>query len=190
MDYESIKAEVEKVLSARRFKHSASVADTAAALAEKYGGDADEARLAGILHDITKELSPEEHMKLVRKYNITLDEDEKAAPKLWHAITAPPLLKERFGVSDAIASAVRYHTTGRADMSLLEKIIYLADYMEPSRDFDGVEKLRRLTFENLDDALRLALRMSVEEVKRSGKKVHKNTLEALMYMEGLKKPED
>ena len=179
MDYESIKAEVKKALSARRFKHSVGVADTAAALAEKYGGNADEARLAGILHDITKELSPEEHMKLVRKYNITLDEDEKDSPKLWHAITAPPFISDRCGVSDAIADAVRYHTTGRAGMSLLEKIIYLADYMEPSRDFDGVEELRRLTYENLDDAMRLALRMSVEEVKRGGKKVHKNTLEAL-----------
>ncbi|MBQ3378531.1 MAG: bis(5'-nucleosyl)-tetraphosphatase (symmetrical) YqeK [Clostridia bacterium] len=183
MDYDSIKHIVSLELSEKRFRHSLGVADTAVKLARKCGWDEDEARLAGILHDITKELPPAKQMELVREYDIMLDDDEKDTPKLWHAITAPPLLLERFGVSKDVARAVRYHTTGRADMSLLEKIIYLADYVEPMRDFDGVEELRKLAFEDIDEAMKLALKMSAEEVRRNGKKVHKNTLEAIEFME-------
>ncbi|MBQ1334639.1 MAG: bis(5'-nucleosyl)-tetraphosphatase (symmetrical) YqeK [Clostridia bacterium] len=182
MDYESIVKIVSESLSEKRFKHSEGVADTAVKLARQYGWDENEARLAGILHDITKELGPDEQKALMEKYSITLDEDEKDAPKLWHAITAPPYISERFGVSEDVARSVRYHTTGRAGMSLPEKIIYLADYVEPMRDFDGVEKLRKLTFSDIDEAMKLALRMSAEEVRRNGKKVHHNTLEAIEFM--------
>ena len=87
-----------------------------------------------------------------------------------------------FGVSDEVYSAIRWHTTGRAGMTLLEKVIYLADYIEPTRDFEGVEALRELCYVNIDDALLLGLRMSVEDIRSYGEEPHKRTLEAIEFM--------
>ena len=127
MDYESVKYVVSQRLSEKRYKHSLGVADTAAQLAKQYGEDEEVARIAGILHDITKELSDKEQADIIKKYKIKLDDVEKNEPKLYHAITAPFYLRSCVHVNDSIINAIRYHTTGRANMSLLEKIIYLAD---------------------------------------------------------------
>lgn len=185
MDYESVKYVVSQRLSEKRYKHSLGVADTAAQLAKQYGEDEEVARIAGILHDITKELSDKEQADIIKKYKIKLDDVEKNEPKLYHAITAPFYLRSCVHVNDSIINAIRYHTTGRANMSLLEKIIYLADYIEPGRNFDGVEKIRKLAFQDINKALREALEMSVQEVQSKGKVVHKNTLEAIEFLDNL-----
>lgn len=185
MDYESVKYVISKRLSEKRYKHSLGVAEIAEKLARKYGEDEKTARMAGILHDVTKELSEKEQAELIKKYKIKLDDVEKNEPKLHHAITAPVYLKNCIRLPDNVVNAIRYHTTGRANMSLLEKIIYLADYIEPSRNFEGVEELRELAFNDINEALRRALEMSVEEVKRNGKTVHKNTIEAIEFLDNL-----
>ena len=92
------------------------------------------------------------------------------------------MLFRSFGVPDEVYDAIRWHTTGRAGMALLEKVVYLADYIEPTRDFEGLDSLRRLCYENIDDAMILGLRMSVDDIKSYGEEPHKRTLEAMEYL--------
>ena len=137
----------------------------------------------GLLHDCTKKLEMEEQMALVRKYDIPLDELEQKALKLLHAKTGAEIARDVFGVDDEIYRAIQWHTTGRADMSLLEKVMYLADYIEPTRDFPGVDELRRTVYEDLDRGLAMGLSMTVEEMHERGNPVHSATLAALKYLE-------
>ena len=103
--------------------------------ARRWGADADLAAEAGILHDITKKLDTPEQLELCRRYGCTLTQEDLDSPKTIHAITGALVARDQFGVGDAVYSAIRWHTTGRADMRLLEKIVYMADYMEPTRTF-------------------------------------------------------
>ena len=113
-----------------------------------------------------------------------LDELEQRALKLLHAKTGAALARDVFGADDEIYNAILWHTTGKANMTLLEKVIYLADYIEPSRDFDGVEDLRKVVWEDLDKGLEMGLAMTVEEMEQMGNPVHHNTLQALEYLRG------
>lgn len=167
----------------QRVAHVVGCSRTAKALAEQYGADARAAERAGILHDVTKALSAEEQLKLCERYATILDNFERENPKLLHAKTGAAVAKAVFGESDEVYSAIYWHTTGKADMSTLEKIVYLADYMEPNRDFDGVEELRRLTGENLDAAMRLGLQMTIAQLKERGRQIDKNSRAALRFLE-------
>ena len=168
-------------LKPKRIPHVAGCEREAAALAMRWGEDAGDAAEAGILHDITKKLSMDEQLILAEKYGIVFDKFERENIKLTHAITGAALSKELFGVPERIYSAIRWHTTGRADMTLLEKIIYIADYIEPTRDFEGVERLRQLAYEDIDSAMALGLRMSLEELRQSGIEPHGATVSALAW---------
>ena len=150
-------------------------------LAKLWGEDPEKAAVAGILHDSTKNLSYDEQLILCDKYGIILDNAQRENPKLLHAITGAALAKDRFGVSEEISQAIRWHTTGKPDMNTLEKIIYLADYIEPTRDFEGVERLRELAYEDLDAALALGLEMSLEELRRQNVEPHRDTVEACLW---------
>ncbi|MBQ9685751.1 MAG: nicotinate (nicotinamide) nucleotide adenylyltransferase [Oscillospiraceae bacterium] len=165
-------------LSANRVAHVTGVESQAVMLAMRWGEDPDTAAVAGILHDITKSFDAEKQLKLCDKYGIMLQDAERETPALLHARTGAALARELFGVSDEIYSAIRWHTTGKPDMTTLEKIIYLADFTEPTRDFDGVEELRELSFEDLDKAMALGLRMSIEEIRARGAEPFSDTLEA------------
>ncbi len=123
----------------------------------------------------------DEQLILCDKYGIILDNAQKENPKLLHAITGAALAKDMFGVSEEISQAIRWHTTGKPDMTTLEKIIYLADYIEPTRNFDGVEQLRELAYEDLDKALALGLEMSLEELRRQNVEPHRDTVEACLW---------
>ena len=168
---------------ASRVQHVIGCSRTAARLAELYGENPDTARRAGILHDITKALSGEEQLHLCEKYAIILNQFERQHPKLLHAKTGAAVAKYVFGEPEIVSDAINWHTTGKANMTLMEKIVYLADYMEPNRDFEGVEKLRSLTFENLDAALHLGLQMSVDQLNRRGLEIDPNSLAALHSLE-------
>ncbi len=171
-------------LKAKRIPHVLGTEQTAKALAEKYGADVHKARFAALLHDSTKRLSMEEQLALCEHYHIELDELEQHALKLLHAKTGAALARDVYGADDEIYNAILWHTTGKADMALLDKVIYLADYIEPNRDFDGVEDLRRVVWEDLDRGLAMGLAMTVEEMEERGNPVHHNTLEALDYLRG------
>lgn len=171
-------------LKAKRCAHVLGTAATAVKLAEKYGADAHRAEVAGLLHDCTKKLSMAEQLALCERYGIVLDELEKKALKLLHAKTGAALARDVFGVDDEIYNAILWHTTGKPNMTVLEKVIYLADFIEPTRDFPGVDTLRRTVWENLDRGLLMGLEMTVEEMQEMGSPIHVNTLTARDYLRG------
>ena len=176
-----LRARAYKFLKPARVPHVAGCEHEAVKLAERWGEDPGDAAEAGILHDITKKLSMPEQLKLAEKYGIVFDTLERGNIKLTHAVTGAALSRELFGVTDRVYGAIRWHTTGRPGMTLLEKIIYLADYIEPTRDFEGVEPLRALAYEDIDAAMALGLRMSLDELAAAGITPHGDSLEALRW---------
>ena len=166
------------MLKPKRIAHVRGCEQEAVALAERWGADRDDAAEAAILHDCTKKEDLAGQLALCEKYGYAPDEREAQSEKLLHAKTGAALAKAEFGVSDAIAEAICWHTTGKPDMTKLEKIIYLADYIEPTRDFEGVAPLRALAYEDLDRAMLLGLEMSIREIRSYGAEVHANTLRA------------
>ena len=169
-------------LKPKRVAHVLGTEQEALRLARRYGVDEDEACVAALLHDCTKKLSIEEQLALCEKYGVKLDDLQRSALKLQHAITGAEIARDVFGVSDAVYEAIRWHTTGKADMTALEKVIYLADYIEPTRDFLGVEELRCAVYEDLDRGLLLGLEMSIQEMENWGNPVHEDTLRARDFL--------
>ena len=171
-------------LKHKRIPHVLGTEQEAIRLAQRYGADVEKARRAALLHDCTKKLEMEEQLALCETYGMELDELEQVALKLLHSKTGAAIARDVFGVDDEIYSAIYYHTTGRAGMTLLEKIIYLADYIEPTRDFPDVDVLRKACYEDLDKGLLLGLEMSIEEMQRMGNPVHHATVEARDALKG------
>ena len=171
-------------LKHKRIPHVLGTEQEAIRLAQRYGADVEKARVAALLHDCTKKLSMEEQLALCEKYGIQLDELEQKALKLLHSKTGAAIAKDVFGVDEEIYSAIWYHTTGHANMTRLEKIIYLADYIEPSRDFPGVDELRSVCYEDLDRGLLKGLEMTIEEMTAMGNPVHHATIEARDALKG------
>ena len=165
----------------KRRPHAAGCCETAIRLAERWGCNSDEAARAGILHDITKALNSREQLILCRKYDIVLDRFTEENEKLLHAVTGAEVARSVFGESEAVCSAIRWHTTGKPEMTALEKIIYLADLIEPGRSFDGVEALRMEAERDLDRAMELALERSVSYVRSNHSPVHPDSLTALLW---------
>lgn len=176
-----LREKVMPYLEPRRVAHVAGCESEAVLLAMHWGEDPEKAAVAGILHDITKKESAAQQLILCEKYGIILDNAEKRNPQLLHARTGAALAKELFGIPDEVEGAIRWHTTGKPDMTLLEKILYLADYIEPTRDFEGVEKLRELAFENIDEAMALGLTMSLEEIRSRNTEPFRDTVEAALW---------
>ena len=120
----------------------------------------------------------EEQLKICRQYGIVLDDLEQKAVKLLHSKTGACIARGVFGQPDAVYDAIFWHTTGKADMTTLEKVLYIADYMEPNRDFDGVERLRHLAYTDLDKAMLLGVEMTIQEMQQRQVPLHTNTLQA------------
>lgn len=167
-------------ISEKRYLHTSGVEETAVLLCSKYGGDEKKVRIAALLHDITKEFDYERQLQIVEEFGIILDEVEKNEPKLLHSITASALAKNEFNIDDEdILNAIRYHTTARKNMTVIEKVIYLADYIEPNRDFDGVKELRKIILKDINEGMVSSLIFSVCEVANKRRMVHPNSLYAL-----------
>ena len=182
-------AELERVvirlLNPNRVAHVLGCRDTAVALAKRWGADVTDAARAGILHDCTKYLDLAEQLKLCDEYGIVLDDLEQKAVKLLHSKTGAAIARHVYGAPDEVCDAIYWHTTGKADMTLLEKVLYLADYIEPSREeFPGLKELRRLAYEDLDQALLLGCRLTIEDMEERGVPVHTNTLQARDWLKG------
>ncbi len=169
------------MMRAKRIAHVRGTEAEAVRLALRWGADAEKARRAAILHDCTKYYSLEEHLALCRRYGLPLDSLERTAEKLLHAKTGALLARHMFGQDDEIYCAIFYHTTGRAGMSLLEKVLYMADYIEPNRDFPEVEALRGLAYTDLDRAVAMGALLSIREMEEMGRSVHRNTRDAYDY---------
>ena len=173
---------VVSLLNPNRVRHVLGCRDTAVALAERWGADVTDAARAGILHDITKAIDGPLQLTLCDAYGKLLDDFSKRYPRTLHALTGAMVAQRIFGENPAVVSAIESHTTGKANMTLLEKIIYVADYMEPNRDFPGVEKLRELAFSDLDGALKLGLEMTLEHLKAQGAEVSPASRSALDWL--------
>ena len=170
------------LLKPNRVKHVLGCRDTAVALAKCWGADETDAARAGLLHDITKALDGPLQLTLCEAYGIVLDDFSRKNTKTLHALTGSLVAGRIFGENDAVVSAIESHTTGKANMCLLEKIIYVADYMEPNRDFPGVDELRKLAFTDIDGALKMGLEMTLQVLRQEGRELSPESLEALYWL--------
>ena len=170
------------LLNPNRVAHVLGCRDTAVELAKHWGADPVDAARAGILHDITEAIDGPLQLTLCGTYGKILSDFSKQYPKTLHALTGSMVAQRIFGENKAVVSAIAHHTTGKADMSLLEKIIYVADYMEPNRNFPGVETLRELAYRDITAALKLGLEMTLEHLKNQGNEVSPESREALAWL--------
>ena len=179
---ERLEGVVLSLLNPDRIRHVLGCRDTAVALAKRWGADETDAARAGILHDITKALDGPLQLTLCDAYGKMLTDFSRKYPKTLHALTGSLVAERIFGENPQVVSAICHHTTGRAGMNLLETIIYVADYIEPNRDFPGVERLRELAFSDIDAALKLGLEMTLEHLKEQGGEVSPASRQALDYL--------
>ena len=156
LSFDEIQVSVSGWLSKKRFKHTLGVVESATHLAELYGVDVEQARLAALLHDCAKELPLKEMQNLVSAESYEADQELLSNGNLLHGLAGMIRAKQEFSISDAdVLEAIRVHTTGKVHMSKLDKVIFLADYIEPNRDFPGVDELRKVAEQNLDKAVLL-----------------------------------
>lgn len=176
MDYEEV---IKPLLSEKRYYHSVCVSKSATDLAKRYGADAEKAAVAGILHDIMKDVAPDEQLKMMTRYDIVLSDVERNAQKLWHAMLGAAYLENKLGITDReILDAVRYHTTGRANMTVLDKVLFIADFISPDRDYDGVENMRNAAEISLEQAIVEGMTFSMIDLARRYKAIHPDTVAA------------
>ena len=178
-----LEAVAQGLMKEKRFHHAQGVRDTCIALAKRWGADETDAGRAGMLHDITKALDGPLQLTLCSAYGKMLDDFSRENPKTLHAYTGALVARDIFGENENVVSAIRSHTTGKPNMNLLETIVYVADYMEPSRDFPGVEKLRELAFSDIYGALKLGMEMTLDHLKEQGSEISPETREALNWLE-------
>lgn len=165
MAYDDYKLLLKNKLSDYRYLHCLNVSNEASILARKYGADVEKAKVAGLLHDITKELSDNEQLKIIYDGGIILTEVEKNSPKLWHAISGMVYLRDNLGINDAdILNAVRYHTTARKHMSVLEKVIFLADFTSADRKYEDVDVIREKSKNSLEDGMMYGLKFTINRI--------------------------
>ena len=180
LSMEELERVVTTLVHPNRIAHILGCSDTAIALAKRWGADETDAARAGLLHDITKALDGPLQLTVCREYGMVLDAFSRENPKTLHAHTGAMVAKRIFGENDAVVSAIDSHTTGKAGMNTLEKIIYIADYVEPNRKFPGVEELRTAAFEDVDRAMEMGLEMTLDLLKKEGKVISKASQEALL----------
>ena len=176
---ERYKREIRGLLSDRRYNHSLAVAKQAVRLAERYGADRERAELAGILHDCCKEMKSDSLLHILRGSGIILDNDFLVSRGIWHAFAAAEWVQREYGIRDeAVISAIRWHTTGRAGMTLLDKVVYLADLTSEDRDYPDVNLARAIVLRDLDEAMRYALAFFIKEAAGNLEVIYPRTLAA------------
>lgn len=178
-------------LSKKRYQHSLNVAAEAERLAVRYGfKDTQKAYMAGLIHDICKEIPKEEQLSMVKSSLMDITDVETVTPPLYHAIAGAWYAETVLGVHDAdVLNAVRYHTVGRAGMSRLEEIIYLADLISEDRSYKDVNKMRKYAYQSIEKAMLEALRFSVTDVVSKGSMLPRHTIEAYNYYVAARKKE-
>ncbi|GGK18236.1 hypothetical protein GCM10010965_09120 [Caldalkalibacillus thermarum] len=173
LNREEMFAQVKKVLTPHRYQHTIGVWQTAVRLAERYGADVEKAEAAAIFHDYAKYRPEGEMRKLIETVREIPNDLVEYNKELWHAFVGAYVVKHEVGLQDEeVLAAIRYHTTGRTGMTPLEKVVYLADYIEPGRSFPGVDDVRRTAEEDLDRAVYMALERTIRFLEERGEKVY------------------
>lgn len=183
--------EMKSVLKGRmnehRFEHSMNVAKRAVFLAEKYGADTEKAYFAGLIHDICKGIPQDEQLAIIKNEGVELDGDTLASPALWHSIAGAIYAEHELGVTDEdVLNAIRYHTSGRGGMSILEKVIYMADLTSAERNYPDAEYTRSLTDKNLGEGIAYGVRWIAGDLERRGLPKGKDTEALLKEYENIK----
>lgn len=177
MNLDEYKKIIKSRMSEYRYTHSKNVSKEAVRLAKKYGADEEKAAIAGILHDITKETPKEEQLQIMTDSGIILDNVQKNSSKLWHGISGNVYIRDVLKITDDdILNAVRYHTTGRANMSLLEKIIFVADFTSAERDYSGVKTMRNKVDKSLEAAMLYGLQFTLKDLSKRAMIIHPDAL--------------
>lgn len=180
-----MKEKLKKTLSEKRYAHCMGVCDEAVKIARKYGEDEEKAYIAALLHDCAKGFDIDTQIKLCNEYGIELDDITLKCPAVIHAPLGAVIAQKEYGIDDAeILVAIRVHTVGKENMSLLDKIIYIADMIEPNRSYDGVEELRKTAYEDIDTAFTAGLKQSIVFNAKRNKIIHPDTIIAWNYILG------
>lgn len=172
-----IKERLKKTLPEKRYIHSLGVADEAKRLADLYGADADKAYLAGLLHDCAKGIPTSEQAAECDRRGVKIDEWTRNCPPVIHGFLGAEIAKTEYGITDeAVLNAIKYHTVGAANMTLLEKIIYIADMTEVNREFPGVDILRERVNESIDGAIKESIKQQLEFNMAKDGIIHPNVI--------------
>lgn len=177
MQESEIKYSLQQKLTPKRYKHSLGVSETAGMLAERFGAAADQARLAGLLHDCARDFSDEELLQAALRLGFDVTVLERHMPVLLHAPLGAVIAQKQYQVSDAaVCQAICLHTTGGPGMTMLDKILYLADVIEPGRNFSGVDTLRQMAEQDLEKAVLAALDQSILYMVHKAGAIHPDTI--------------
>jgi predicted HD superfamily hydrolase involved in NAD metabolism len=178
MTFDKMRENLKLTLSRGRFRHSEEVMNDAIRLAEFYKVNIEKARIAGLLHDCARDAGKDEIYKVLEKYNVVLDDIQKKTPVLLHSILGSFYAKEYYGVEDKeILDAIYWHTTGRAGMTMLEKIIFVADYIESGRNFEGVEEARKQAYKDIERCIVICCDSTIRYILQKGKLLHPYIIE-------------
>ncbi len=178
MTIDEMRDKLKLALTEKRYNHSIGVMKTAVSLARLYGANIEKTSVAALLHDCAKNYSKAEMFELCEKYHVELDPISQYSTGLIHGFLGAVIARELYDVNDPeIYDAIYYHTVGKPDMSLITKIIYIADGIEPNRDYDGVERIRETAFEDIDRALILQIDSTLKSVISRGGLIHTNTID-------------
>ncbi|WP_040210747.1 bis(5'-nucleosyl)-tetraphosphatase (symmetrical) YqeK [Clostridium polynesiense] len=178
-----IKEYLKENTSENRYIHILGVVETSQSLADRYGADRDKAALAAYIHDAAKHLPGDKLIKLIEDKGFKLTSEDKAMPQLLHGPAGAIIAEELMGIKDReVLDAARYHTTGKENMNLLEKIVYIADLIEPSRDYPGVKHLRELALKDIDKALLQAFDNTIKHIIDRGLLIHSDTIKSRNYI--------
>ncbi len=174
---EKIKKDLKENLSEYRYLHSLRTMEEAVHLAEHYGYDVKEAALSALAHDRAKELSDMQEKQIIHKYHLETLKGE--CPRIKHAYLGAVLAKEKYGFTDVMADAIASHSTGKKNMNVLEKIVFLADKIEPGKNYPGIEEERKLAYIDLDRALICCLENQILKLEQEHKRINEASIEAL-----------
>lgn len=183
MSIDEIKAMLEENLTPKRFIHSLNVMNTAMDLATRYGTDIDKCAVAGLLHDCARDIKGKKLFGLCERYDIHIDKVSRIQPELLHGALGSVIAKKEYGILDKhILKAICFHTTGREDMTLIDKILFIADHIEPNRSYRGVNEVRDIAYDNLDKAILLSLEKTIMYVISKGALINTLTVKARNYI--------
>ena len=180
--YESLYSDVKARISEKRFRHTEGVIKRAIEYAEVYGVNIEDVKYAALAHDIAKEISMEESLKLIEKYNIELDDIEKINFNLIHAKIGAEIVKEKYGFNEDIINAIRFHTTGRENMSVLEKIIFLADATEEGRTYEELDMLVNMIKKDIDEGMIYTLKWTFNDITNKRFLLHVDSVKAYNFL--------